>query len=81
MLYSPLEPAVGKEGIAQDVGSGHGSVRLPSSHELKADGGSLKCSRGGGRGRVGSSATSLDLGLGCVDLGACPKAKSPACSS
>lgn len=62
----PLEPAVGKEGIPQEVGSCHGSVRLPSSHKLKADGGSLKCSRGEGRGRVGSSATSLDWGRGCV---------------
>lgn len=54
-----------KEGIAQEVGSWPGSVRLSSSRELKADGGSLKCSRGEGRGRVGSSATSLDWGEGC----------------
>lgn len=62
--WTPTEPAV-KEGMAQEVGSWPGSVRLSSSRELKADGGSLKCSRGEGRGRVGSSATSLDWGEGC----------------
>lgn len=61
--WTPTEPAV-KEGMAQEVGSWPGSVRLSSARELKADGGSLKCSRGEGRGRVGSSATSLDWGGG-----------------
>lgn len=86
MLYSPpypeshsapTEPAV-KEGItqeviAQEVGSCCGSVGLSSSRELKADGGSLKCS-GEGRGRVGSSATSLDWGGG-VGSGSLPQSQ------
>lgn len=54
----------GREGIAQEVGYCHGSVSLPFSQELKADGGSLKSSPGGSRGRMGSSATSLDWGRG-----------------
>lgn len=44
VLYPQGPAVVREEVITQEVGSSPRSVGLSSSHELKADGGSLKCS-------------------------------------
>lgn len=62
-------------GLAQEVGSPHWSVGLSSSRELKADGGSLKCSCWRRQRLGGLWCNLIGVGGGEENLGACPQSR------